>query len=69
MEVKEQLQRLSPTEREEVALFLRALRLSESSEYRERVMRAERDIDAGRFVTLAQLRELIEKNQAAHGAQ
>lgn len=67
-EVKDQIQRLSAPEREEVAQFLRAMRLSESTEYRERVMRADREIDRGLYVTLEQLRELIAKNQAARRA-
>ena len=66
-EVKREIEQVSPSEREEVALHLQALRLIGSPEYRERVMRAEEDIDAGRYVTLDQLGELIAKNQAARG--
>jgi hypothetical protein len=67
-EVKEQIEQLSPAEREELALFIRAKQLIESPEYRERIDHAHREIDAGQFVTLAQLKELIAKNQAARGA-
>lgn len=67
-EVKEQIERLSPADREELVQFLRARLLIDSPEYRERVMRAEREIDAGQYVTLAQLKELVAKNQAARRA-
>lgn len=67
-EVKEHVERLSPTEREQLAELLRAKKLIDSPEYRERVMRADREIDAGHYVTLEQLKELIAKNQAARRA-
>ncbi|MBI4623713.1 MAG: hypothetical protein HY736_10925 [Verrucomicrobia bacterium] len=67
-EVKEHVERLTPSEREELAALLRAKKLIDSPEYRERVMRAEREIDAGKYVTLEQLRELVAKNQAARRA-
>ena len=60
-EVKEQVERLTPTEREELAALLRAKKLIDSPAYRERVMRAEREIDAGSFITLDQLKEMIAK--------
>ena len=67
-EVKEQVERLTPSERAELAALLRAKQLIESPTYRERIERAHREIDAGQFVTLEQLKELIAKNQAARGA-
>lgn len=67
-EVKEQVARLTPIEREELAALLRAKKLIDSPAYRERVMRADREIDAGGFVTLEQLKEMIAKNQAARRA-
>ena len=67
-EVKEQVERLTPTEREELAALLRAKQLIDTPAYRERIERAHREIDAGHFVTLEQLKELIARNQAARGA-
>ncbi len=67
-EVKEQVEHLTPTEREELAALLRARQLIDSPVYRERVIRAEKEIDAGGFVTLDQLKEMIAKNQAARRA-
>jgi hypothetical protein len=67
-EVKEHVERLSPNERDELAALLRAKKLIESPAYRERVMQADREIDAGHYVTLEQLKELIAKNQAARRA-
>ena len=67
-EVKEQVEHLTPTEREELAALLRARQLIDSPAYRERVMCAEREIDSGGFVTLDQLKEMIAKNQAARRA-
>ena len=67
-EVKEQVERLTPTERDELAALLRAKKLIDSPDYRERVARAHREIDAGQSVTLEQLKELIAKNQAARRA-
>jgi hypothetical protein len=67
-EVKEQVERLTPSEREELAALLRAKQLIDSPAYRERITRAHREIDAGHYVSLEQLKELIAKNQAARGA-
>ncbi len=67
-EVKEQVERLTPTERDELAALLRAKQLIDSPAYRERIAHARQEIDAGQFVTLGQLKELIAKNQAARGA-
>ena len=67
-EVKERIKELSPAEREELGEFLRAKQLIESPDYRSRVEQAHREIDAGAFVSLDQLKELIAKNQAARRA-
>ena len=67
-EVKEQVERLTPTERDELAALLRAKQLIDSLAYSERIEHAHREIDAGQFVTLEQLKELIAKNQVARGA-
>ena len=67
-EVKAQIEKLSPADRDDLAQFLRSRRLIDSAEYRARVMEAERDIDAGRYATLEQLKELLAKNQATRRA-
>ncbi|MBI5771591.1 MAG: hypothetical protein HZA93_27705 [Verrucomicrobia bacterium] len=67
-EVKEQITRMSPVDREELWQFMRAQQLMVSPEYRARVEQAHREIDAGKYVTLEQLKELITKNQAARRA-
>lgn len=67
-EVKEQVELLTPTEREELAALLRARKLIDTPEYRERVAQAHREIDAGAYITLDQLKELVTKNQAARRA-
>jgi len=67
-EIKQQIEHLSSDEREEIELFLRAKRLSDSPEYRARVARAHQQIDAGRCLNLDHLKEQIEKNQAARRA-
>ena len=67
-EVKVQVEHLTPGEREELAALLRAKQLIDSPAYRERIARAHREIDAGHYVTLNQLKELISKNQAARAA-
>ncbi len=46
-EVKEQVERLTPTEREELAALLRAKQLIDSPAYRERVNQANQEIDLG----------------------
>ena len=67
-EVKDQIERLTPTERDELVVLLHAKKLIDSPDYRDRIARAHREIDTGQFVTLEQLKELIAKNQAARGA-
>jgi hypothetical protein len=67
-EVKAQVERLTPTQREELAEILRAKKLTDSPEYRERVLKADRDNDTGSYVTLQQLKELVARNQAARRA-
>lgn len=68
-EVKEQVARLTPNERDELAEILRAQKLIDSPQYRTRVENAHREIDASRFTTLEQLKELVAKNQAAREAR
>ena len=67
-EVKEQVERLTPSERDELAALLRAKQLIDSPVYRERVSRADREIGQGSYVTLEQLKDLVAKNQAARRA-
>lgn len=64
-EIKIALEQLSAHDREQIAQFLRAKQLSENTEYRARVERAHQQIDAGRQVTLEQLKDIIAKNQGA----
>jgi len=58
-EIKTQVSRLPVGERDELASYLKTLRLAESPEFRARVDAAHRRMDAGEQVTSAQLRAML----------
>lgn len=66
-EVKLQLAQLSPSERSDLESFLRARRVADRPEFRERVAAAQQRMDAGEGVTAEQLRALLRANSPAVG--
>jgi len=66
-EVKRESARLSPSERSDLESFLRAKRVAERPEFRERVAAARRRMDAGEMVTTVQLRALLRAHSPAVG--
>lgn len=62
-EPQQQINKLSPEERREIAAFLKAQRLIESSEFKAKIERAHREMDEGHFVTLDELKALLKKSR------
>ena len=59
LEIKHQIERLTPDEQSQLESFLNTKRLGESPEFRGRVTAAHRRFDAGEAISSAQLRELL----------
>ena len=59
LEIKHQIERLTPDEQSQLESFLKARRLAESPGFRDRVGAAHRRSAAGEAVTAAQLRALL----------
>ena len=64
-EIQSQISRLTSEEKLEIEAFLRAQRLARSSEFKQSLKAAHERIDAGSFVTLAELKALLSKRRKA----
>jgi hypothetical protein len=58
-EIKCLIERLTPGEMAEVESFLKALRRARDPAFQKKVAEAHRRMDAGRYVTAAQLRVML----------
>jgi hypothetical protein len=65
LEIKHQIERLTPDEQSQLESFLKARRLAESPDFRERVSAAHRRSAAGEAITSAQLRALLHARSTA----
>ena len=63
-QLKEEIQRLSADERAEVEKLLRILRVTNAPGYRERITKANAEIDAGQGVSQEQFEAAIAESQA-----
>jgi hypothetical protein len=64
-ELKTRLERMSAHERSEVESFLKAKRVADRPGFRERMVAAQRRMDAGEILTAAELRKLLQANPPA----
>lgn len=63
-EIKRHLERMSPDERSELESFLRAKRVAERPEFRQKVDAAQRRMEAGAAISASDLRKLLLANPA-----
>ena len=64
LEIKHQIERLSPDEQAELESFLKARRVAESPGFSERAHAAHRRMDAGEAISSGQLRDLLSSRPA-----
>lgn len=64
-EIKRQLEQLTAEEQQQVESFLKARRIAESAEYRQRVAAAHERMDRGEGVSSAELRAILARQQSA----
>ena len=66
-EIQSQISKMTREEQLQVEAFLKAQRLAQSPEYRQRVTEAHRRMDAGHYVTLEELKALLAKPRPTTG--
>jgi hypothetical protein len=64
-EIKQEIERLSPQEQEQLESFLKARRVAAAPEFRTKVEAAHRRMDGGEAVSAEQLRALLKLPRSA----